>query len=99
MNGDNTFKIPIMTVYRTAFVLATKLSSSEYKVALESSMYQLQKSSHTKLYSSFPTIANSYLSMFVDTWSNTSLKRAKIHLSTLLAFVMSSSGFVSPICI
>ena len=99
MNGDNTFRIPIMTVYSTAFVLATKLSSSEYSVAFDSSIYQLQKSSHTKLYSSFPTIANSYLSMFVETWSNTSLKRARIHLSTLLAFVMSSSGFVSPICI
>ncbi len=39
MNGDNTFRIPIMTVYSTAFVLATRLSSSEYSVAFDSSIY------------------------------------------------------------
>ena len=59
-------------------VAVTTAEFSEFKLAFANSIYQLQKSSHTKLYKSVPTEANSYLSIFVLTFAIVSFILDKI---------------------
>ena len=101
MNGCNIRTIPRKTMTSVERAAVTTVASALCKPALDNSIYQEQKSSHTKLYNSLPTNANSYFSMFSVTFSNTSLKRFKIHLSIIDALLtsISSKWNASPNCI
>ena len=93
MNGWSNFRMSVRVSKSTVLVVSVIFD-------LVNSMYQSQKSSQIKLYSSFPTLWNSYLSMFLITFLISWFFLVKIHLSyrvnssSLIVLFFRSSMFI-----